>query len=90
MIGCLLINPKFDFSSNKHDDKIVAHDYRQLGLCNHLDKNTGEKIIATVSYLCVFTKYCGRSSIHSSPKKDKNNLSSFFGVIECVKLNSIN
>ncbi|OBX42396.1 hypothetical protein [Moraxella catarrhalis] len=43
MIGCLLINPKFDFSSNKHDDKIVAHDYRQLGLCNHLDKNTGEK-----------------------------------------------
>lgn len=43
MIGCLLVNPKFSFRSNKHDDKIVAHDYRQLGLCNHLDKNTGEK-----------------------------------------------
>lgn len=43
MIGCLLINPNFGFRSNKHDDKIVAHDYRQLGLCNHLDKNTGKK-----------------------------------------------
>ena len=48
MIGCLLINPNFGFRSNKHDDEIVAHyyrqlDYRQLGLCNHLDKNTGEK-----------------------------------------------
>lgn len=43
MIGCLLINPNFGFRSNKHDDEIVAHDYCQLGLCNHVDKNTGEK-----------------------------------------------
>lgn len=50
MIGCLLINPEFDFSSNKHDDKIVAHDYRQLGLCNHLDKNNRYCII----FMCIY------------------------------------